>query len=166
MCRPTPVPCLVLCAPGSCPGPANRVPDSGVSAPGTVRSIGSVQGIQGCAQCVARRRRHGFKRQSRGFGAFEWCSRCFRNHFGGCQPDGSGQVDEFGCGKAQFGVPHRRVNDKNEFSAHHIPQPAMVGQGRRQTGAKLLFQCVQPDGTTHRVSGGIRHRGLQGRQWG
>lgn len=38
----------------------------------------------------------------------------------------------------------------------------MGSQGWRQTGAKLLFQRVEPEGPAHRVGSGIRHRGLQG----
>jgi hypothetical protein len=74
----------------------------------------------------------------------EWSQRNFDGDFGDCQADGSGRTKEFGRGKPEFGAPHGGVDDKNEPFAGHIRQSAMRGQGGRETGAKLLFQVVEP----------------------
>jgi hypothetical protein len=85
---------------------------------------------------------------------------CFDGHLGHRQSDGSGGIKQFDGGEPEFGAPHGGVDDKNEPFAGHIRQTAMGSQGGRETGAKLLFKGVEPEGTTHRVGGSIRQRGL------
>lgn len=86
--------------------------------------------------------------------------RNFDGDFGDCQADGTSRTKEFGRGEPEFGSPHRGVDDKNEPFAGHIRQSAMRGQCGRKTGAKLLFQGVEPECSAYRVGSRLRQGGL------
>ena len=130
---------------------------------GSTRGVRGGQEVEGRLQPFAGGLRHRYDRILRRLHGMERREARLGGDFGDRQSDGLGRVDQFGCGEAKPGMPYRGIDDKNEPFACHVRQPAMRRQGRRQAGAKLLFQGVEPHGTTHRVGSGIRQGSLQGR---